>query len=210
MTRRRHLVIFAKAPRLGQVKRRLAAGIGASNALRFYRNNTARLLRRVARDRRWRCWLAITPDRAAHGSRFWRSGCERLPQGRGDLGRRMARPFAILPPGPVVIVGSDIPDIAPHHIATAFRLLARSDFVLGAATDGGYWLFGSRRRPLPRGVFAYVRWSSEHALADTLASLPPRSDVAFAATLHDIDDAAAYRRWHAISRRPSDAPAGAA
>jgi rSAM/selenodomain-associated transferase 1 len=195
MTQRRHLVIFAKAPRLGQVKRRLAAGIGASAALRFYRENTARLLRRVARDKRWRCWLAITPDRAAHGSRYWRSDCERLPQGRGDLGGRMARPFAILPPGSVVIIGSDIPDIAPHHIAAAFRLLDRNDFVLGPATDGGYWLFASRRRPLPRCVFADVRWSTEHALADTLVSLPRRSDMAFAVTLNDIDDAAAYRRW---------------
>jgi glycosyltransferase A (GT-A) superfamily protein (DUF2064 family) len=158
MRQGRHLVIFAKAPRLGQVKRRLAAGIGAIAALRFYRDNTARLLRRVARDRRWRCWIAMTPDSAAIGSRDWRAGCKRIGQGQGDLGRRMARPFAILPPGPIVIIGSDIPEIAPHHVAAAFRLLGGNDFVLGPARDGGYWLFGSRRRKLPDGVFADVRW----------------------------------------------------
>lgn len=203
MIPRRHLVIFAKAPRLGRVKHRLAAGIGAYAALRFYRDNTARLLRRVAHDPRWRCWIAVTPDSALIGSRDWRVRCERIGQGQGDLGRRMARPFAILPPGPVVIVGSDIPDIAPRHLAAAFRLLGGNDFVLGPAMDGGYWLFGSRRRPLPGGVFADVRWSTEHALADTLASLPLRSSVALAATLEDIDDVAAYRRWRARSNAVS-------
>jgi uncharacterized protein len=213
MRSRRHLVIFAKAPRRGQVKRRLAAGIGDAAALRFYRLNAARLLHRVARDRRWRCWIAMTPDRAAAGPRFWRSNAVRVRQGSGDLGRRMTRPFAILPPGPVVIIGSDIPDVAPHHLVAAFRLLDAHDFVLGPATDGGYWLFGSRRRPLPRGVFAGVRWSTEHALADTLASLPSRSRVALAATLDDIDNVVSYQRWRARDAAvspPSDAPAGAA
>ena len=209
MSWHRHLVIFAKLPRRGQVKRRLARGIGEAAALRFHRDNTARLLRLVARDRRWRCWLAITPDRAAGGARSWGGGVVRIPQGPGDLGRRMARPYASLPPGPVVIIGSDIPGIAPHHLAAAFRLLGAQDFVLGPATDGGYWLFGSRRRPLPRAVFAGVRWSTEHALADTLASLPGRCSVAFAATLDDIDDGEGYRRWQALSP-PSSAPAGGA
>jgi hypothetical protein len=52
-----------------------------------------------------------------------------------------------------------------------------------------------------------VRWSSEHALADTLRNVPPRWRVARAATLDDVDDGAAYRRW---LRRSADAPAGAA
>ena len=51
-----------------------------------------------------------------------------------------------LPPGPVVIIGSDVPGIRPHHIATAFRALGGSDAVLGPAIDGGYWLIGLKRR----------------------------------------------------------------
>ena len=197
--RGRHLVIFAKAPRLGGVKRRLAAGIGGLAALRFYREMTSRLLRRLGRDRRWRCWLFVTPDRATTGLSRWAAGVPRVRQGRGDLGQRMARPFASLPPGPVVIIGSDIPAIRPAHIEAAFRLLAGHDVVLGPATDGGYWLIGARRRPLPYGTFAGVRWSTEHALADTVASLPKRSRVAFTATLDDVDDAAAYERWKALT-----------
>jgi uncharacterized protein len=190
---------------LGRVKRRLAAEIGPLAALRFQRAATARLLRHVARDRRWQSWLALTPDRAVAGPRFWRVPCRRIAQGQGDLGARMARPFSRLPPGAVVVIGSDIPDIAASHIAAAFRLLGSNDLVFGPARDGGYWLIGGRR--LPRDLFAAVRWSSGHALADTLRNVPPRWRVARAATLDDVDDGAAYRRW---LRRSADAPAGAA
>jgi len=62
------------------------------------------------------------------------------------------------------------------------------------APDGGYWMIGLRRggRAVPAGLFGGVRWSSAHALADTVASLAPL-DVGFAATLRDVDEAADLR-----------------
>jgi hypothetical protein len=45
-----------------------------------------------------------------------------------------------------------------------------------------------------------VRWSSEHALADTLAHLAGRS-VGFVATLSDVDDAAGLARCGGFGRR---------
>jgi uncharacterized protein len=200
----RHLVVFAKAPRLGQVKSRLAAGIGALAALRFYRETTARVLRRLSRDPRWRTLVAVTPSRSI-GEPLWDPRVPRLDQGSGDLGQRMARVFRTLPPGPVVIVGSDIPELAPRHVVAAFRALGSRDAVFGPAADGGYWLVGLRRSPrLPTGLFAGVHWSSPHALADTRASLPRGFMVAFLETLEDVDDAEAYRRWRdraAVTRR---------
>jgi len=214
MTPTRHLVVFLKAPRLGQVKSRLAADIGALAALRFYRENGTRLLRRLRRDRRWRLWLAVTP-RSALGARFWEARLPRLDQGRGDLGQRMGRMFRVLPPGPAVIVGSDIPDITADHVASAFDALGASDAVFGPAADGGYWLVGLRRSPrIPAGLFDRVRWSSARALADTQASLPRGFQIALLRKLEDIDDGAAYARWRArVSRRSrasADAPGGAA
>jgi rSAM/selenodomain-associated transferase 1 len=191
----RHLVVFLRAPRLGRVKSRLAASIGALAALRFYRLATAQLLQRLARDRRWRCHVWITPDRAARRPP-WRATAEWRGQGGGDLGRRMARVFRTLPPGPAVIIGSDIPAIGQAHIAAAFRALGSHQAVFGPATDGGYWLVGLRRRPcLPQRLFEHVRWSSEHALADTLTGLPREMSVALLETLEDVDDAGAYARW---------------
>lgn len=190
---RRHLVVFAKAPALGRVKSRLAAGIGASAALAFYRSTLAALLRRVGRDRRWRTVLAVTPDRSAN-ARVWPAHLPRRPQGRGDLGVRMGRVFRVWERGPAIIIGADIPDITPAHIAQAFRALAGADAVFGPARDGGYWLVGLRRGPKPPDIFKNVRWSTKHTLSDTLANLKGRRVVQID-TLEDIDDVAAYRRW---------------
>lgn len=207
-------MIFLRTPRLGRVKSRLAAGIGALAALRFYRATAERLLRRMARDRRWRCHIALTPDRDVARARPWRVGAPYRGQGAGDLGQRMARSIREMPPGPVVIIGSDIPAIAPSHIAAAFAALGARETVFGPAEDGGYWLVGLRRRPkLPHRLFAGVRWSSPHALADTLGGLPRGMSVTFLERLDDIDDADAYARWRArLKRRKpvSNAPGGAA
>ncbi len=201
MRQQRHLVLFVKAPRLGAVKTRLAADIGALQAWRFYRSSVAGILRRLGRDRRWLCRLWVTPDRFARLGGPWPTGYGRRPQGSGDLGERMGRALATMPPGPVVIIGGDIPDIECGDIAQAFRALERRDMVFGPASDGGYWLVGARRRrPLPRGLFRHVRWSSRHALADTLASLGPRYSTALLRELDDIDHGDDYRRWRAAGR----------
>ena len=185
---RRTLILFVRLPRLGTGKKRLARDIGAVAALRFERLMLARSLRRLGRDQRWSLRLAVTPDRSA---RDWPLRLNVAPQGTGDLGRRMRRALAACPPGPAVLVGSDIPGVTAAHIAEAFALLRRHDVVFGRARDGGYWLVGCRHRPPDFGA---VRWSSRHALEDTLGNLPRRLSVGFAATLDDIDDGAAYRR----------------
>ncbi|MCH8183034.1 MAG: TIGR04282 family arsenosugar biosynthesis glycosyltransferase [Proteobacteria bacterium] len=206
--RQNHLVIFVRAPRIGAVKRRLAKDIGAYAAWRFYRFATAALLRRAG-DPRWRCWLAVTPDGFASGprfwgTRFWGGRYSGFGQGQGDLGRRMAAPVRDLPPGPVVIIGSDIPDLRREHIADAFAALSAADFVFGPAADGGYWLIGCKRRSmhedLRRTLFRGVRWSTRHALEDTLANVPPHRSVAFLETLHDIDTGEDFAAWR--KRRP--------
>jgi rSAM/selenodomain-associated transferase 1 len=177
--------VFARAPRLGTVKRRLAAGIGASAALRFYRATLGTTLRRLAADRRFRTVLAITPE----GSRGpWRRGLPTVGQGHGDLGARMHRAVRRHPRSRVAIVGADIPELRADDVAAALRKLRGCDACFGPAEDGGYWLaaLGPRR---PEKPFARVRWSGPHALADTLKNFR-RHSVVFARTLRDVDTAA--------------------
>jgi rSAM/selenodomain-associated transferase 1 len=198
MTRRNHLVLFARAPRLGRGKRRLARDVGDVAAWRFHRLTTARLLRRLGGDPRWTTWLAVTPDRAAVRARgLWEAPVRLMGQGPGDLGARLARTMRVMPPGPVVIVGADVPDVRPRHVARAFDLLGRHDAVLGPAEDGGYWLVGLRRRPAVRPPFEGVRWGGPHARADTVANLERRGmSVGFLETLSDVDTGADLRPHH--------------
>ena len=186
-------MLFVRWPQRGVGKRRLAREAGDGAAVRFERLMLALLVRRLGRDARWRMRLAITPDRAA--ARFAAASASPVvPQGRGDLGVRMRRMLAACPPGPVVLVGADLPQLRAAHIAEAFRLLGGNDLVFGPAADGGFWLVGARRSPRLPPLFGAVRWSSPHALADALENLPRRVSVGFAATLEDVDDAASLRR----------------
>ncbi|XDA98294.1 TIGR04282 family arsenosugar biosynthesis glycosyltransferase [Sulfitobacter sp. LCG007] len=185
---RRTLVVMLKEPRPGRVKTRLGRQIGMVDAAWWFRRQTRSLLRRL-RDPRWTLVLAVSPDREGLPSRVWPADLTRLPQGRGDLGARMARMLRSAPPGPVCVIGADIPGIDRSRIAEAFAALGAHDAVFGPAPDGGYWLVGFRRgRALPTALFANVRWSSAHALADTLAELGDHS-IAFVQTLRDVDDA---------------------
>lgn len=199
MTLEKHLVVFAKAPRLGRVKSRLARDIGPVAAWAYYRRQLAETSRCLAGAGRWRGWLAVTPDQAVFRDRPWPDHWDRISQGSGDLGQRMDRIMTVLPPGPVVIVGSDIPGIRPDQIKAAFRRLGDHDAVLGPAPDGGYWLVGLRRRPrLPR-AFDNVRWSTPHAMADTLANLANHRTVLLD-EMEDVDDGLSFARWR-LNRR---------
>jgi len=184
----RHLVLMGKAPRIGRVKTRLARGIGLVAAWNFYRRtlfSTAQKLKGPG----WTCWLATSPDLSRFTPRQWPKLWTLIAQGGGDLGHRMLKPWHDLPPGPVVVIGADIPHIQPQVIAAAFKVLRYNDFVFGPSTDGGYWLVGAKRTPRVVDLFEGVRWSTEHALSDTLANLPKGCTVGFVKTLSDVDEA---------------------
>lgn len=189
------LIVFVRAPLVGAVKRRLAAEIGAVAARRAYADMTRAVLRRVGRDPLWRTWLFVTPDWLVRHGRFWPSTLPRRPQGRGGLGHRMAAALASFPGRPAVLIGSDIPNVSADHIAAAFAALGTHDYVFGPAADGGYWLVGARPGAPVAHLFDNVRWSTPHALADTLSNIPPHRTYGLTATLQDVDDAESLAAW---------------
>ena len=198
---KKHLVVFARAPQVGAVKSRLARDVGVVRAWKFYRDTSRSLLHQVRDDRVWQTWIAVTPLRFVDSS-VWPRELSRFGQGGGDLGARMARPFVQLPPGPVVLIGSDIPNLRRMHIARAFGALDRADVVFGPAQDGGFWAVGMRRHPRPprqlvRSMFDGVRWSTPHALADATKNLAGRARIAHSDMLCDVDTGEDLARWRA-------------
>lgn len=190
-------IVFARVPRLGAVKRRLAREVGDRAALRFHATTLDRLLRRLARDRRFRTVAALTPS----GARMrLPAGVMRIDQERGDLGQRMAAAFARFPHQCVALLGSDIPDAGPDDVAAALRACAARGAAFGPAEDGGYWLV-AMAPSRPDRPFAGVRWSSPHALADTVANF--RRHPALLRLLADVDTAADLRMLQAAGEKRS-------
>jgi len=191
----RILVIMAKAPILGRVKTRLARDVGSVEATRFYRVALARLIRRLAADTRWQTVVAASPDVQALPDQRWLQDADAvMPQGEGDLGARMQRVFDTAPKGPVVIIGSDIPDISACHIAQAFKALGTNEAVMGPSVDGGYWLIGQKRMPKVLMPFENVEWSSGKERDQTLSNFGV-ARVAMLNDLSDVDSGADHLGW---------------
>jgi len=168
----RTLLIFAKAPRIGQVKTRLAEGVGAPRAVEIYRRLGREVVDRL-RSGSWHTVVCYDPPGALRAMEDW-LGVEALtfqPQEGEDLGARLSRAFqhASRQAGPMCVVGTDIPDLDGELVETAFRRLEAEDgpqVVLGPATDGGYYLL-ALRSPEPR-LFQGIRWSTSGVREETL------------------------------------------
>ncbi len=73
---------------------------------------------------------------------------ERIVQRGETLGERMSHVFNVLfgrGYDRVILVGTDIPQLLPGIIVSAFDALQQSDVVLGPTSDGGYYLVGKKR-----------------------------------------------------------------
>lgn len=177
------LVVFARAPVRGQVKTRLARGVGEDAALALHRAFLADVCA-AAEGVAARRVLAVAgdPDHAGLDG----LPLERVEQGEGDLGARMARALArYVADGPVCLIGCDAPTVPRAYLEEAFVRLGEVDLVVGPSTDGGYWLVGARR-PAPE-LFEDVAWGTEAVLPETLRRLRGRSH-ALLPFWYDVDD----------------------
>jgi rSAM/selenodomain-associated transferase 1 len=166
------LGIFAKWPYAGAVKTRLASATSPSWAARvadaFLRDVLARMSGIAARR-----VIAFAPDDAeALFAELAGAAYQLWPQPDGDLGCRMeaflhAR-FSSRSE-PVVLIGTDSPNLPVSYIERAFDALDRADVVLGPCSDGGYYLLGCAHG-VP-AVFRDIEWGTSRVLLDTITRL---------------------------------------
>lgn len=181
MTPSPRLVLFTRFPEPGQAKTRLIPALGAAGAAALHRRLTEQTLVTLrATGLEVEVWVTGAPFAAFAD---WLGAATFRLQGEGDLGARMAR---ALDPAPAIIVGSDLPDLAPAHVAAAVRLLARGHVALGPAEDGGYYLLGL---PAPAPfLFGTMDWGTDAVLAETLRRLGAHGQAhGLLPTLADLD-----------------------
>mgnify|MGYP002622972538 CR=1 FL=1 len=164
------LGIFAKQPKPGHVKTRLAKAIGDAAAAKladaFLKDTTQRFASIVDRQ-----VLAYTPAHT-EAQRYFRSlapsAGELWPQPAGDLGSRLAAFFetACSAAQFAAVIGADTPTLPVEFIAEAFERLSSCDCVIGPSTDGGYYLLALRQAT--PSLFENVDWGTEHVLQQTM------------------------------------------
>ncbi len=168
------LIIFAKAPIPGQVKKRLIPTLGANGAARLHQEMLEQKLL-MAHDNQIAplelyCW----PDRYHP---YFQEIQSRYPmqlhsQQGADLGERMADAMqrSINGQGSTVLIGTDSPPLDSTYLTQAFQTLQDGvEAVIGPAEDGGYILIGLSR--FDRHIFDSIKWGNDEVYVQTLSKL---------------------------------------
>lgn len=192
-------IVFAKAPRSGEVKTRLIPLLGADGAAALHRQLVHRTLVTATDADLGPVELRVAPDinDAFLQECARRFGVALTPQCGDDLGARLCTAFddGLARHARVIIVGTDCPVLTSQHLCDAHSALERgNDAVLIPAEDGGYALIGLNR--CDDGLFSDIAWGGDTVLAATrerLKALKWRWHEL--ETLWDIDRPDDYRRW---------------
>lgn len=164
-----HLLVFAKAPRVGLVKSRLADSIGQEPACRAYERLLAVLAHNLTTLQNVTVYHS-PPDGVADLRSYFPRHWHYSPQAGDDLGARLTHAVTeAFTAGStrVCVIGSDCPYLNSEDITAAWTSLDDHDVALGPATDGGYWLIALNKAE-PR-LFESINWSSNVVLQQTLA-----------------------------------------
>lgn len=115
-------------------------------------------------------------------------------QCEGNLGERMLH--VLSQADHAMIVGADVPAVPIEYLREIFD--SPADVTLGPTEDGGYYAIACRAPVDPR-MFDGVRWSTEHAFADTVrAAEACGKRVAFGRECWDVDSFEDLQRWRDV------------
>lgn len=178
------LLIFTRNPELGKVKTRLAEDVGDQAAFDIY---NFLLQHTVSVTKNLNVTKEVHYSEKAEPEDIWDNKIyhKKLQQGN-ELGSRMQHAFEEgFKNGfkNIIIIGSDLYDLAQEDLEAAFEALEHNEVVIGPAEDGGYYLLGMKKSE-PQ-LFKNKNWGTPTVLSDTLKDLqgknigllPPKNDI---------------------------------
>ena len=181
------LIVFYKALIKGTIKTRIAETLGENNTLFLYKAMLSDLKNNIKKLEPITHPMVNTG--AEKESLFWENSSV---QCCGDLGQRMEHAFTdAFTRGKerVLLIGSDIPEINSSLLISLFKMLDRSDLVLGPSFDGGYYCIGFKRETFNPTLFHDIPWSTEEVLNLTMKKAYSENlTTALGPVLQDFDN----------------------
>jgi rSAM/selenodomain-associated transferase 1 len=204
------LMVFARVPERGRVKTRLATELGEDRALALYDAMLQDLLEAArAATSEHSVEVLWTASAAMDGAEIRKlfHGFDLAMQCGRNLGERLTLAFheriVFYRAGKVIAIGTDDPTMSSDLLEHAFALLESCDWVIGPASDGGYYLIGCRAGSFDVRVFEGIDWGQSDVLARTLSKLKELEEtVALLPTRSDLDvpeDVRAFSRERAAN-----------
>ncbi len=225
------LVVFARYPEVGKCKTRLIAAVGPQGAADLHEKMTRHTLawaRQLSRgwsagktgqeEPRATTLPAMQPHvevrfaggNAAGMRQLFGDDLSYVPQGEGDLGRKMRSAVEChLSAGAkrVVVVGTDCPQLTAPYIRAAYERLNTHSVCIAPAYDGGYTAIGircdagcSQRETVLNTLFDGIDWGSQRVLNQTVAGLS-RIEATFSLlpVLSDVDYPEDLSVWQQVA-----------
>ncbi|HEY3149808.1 MAG TPA: TIGR04282 family arsenosugar biosynthesis glycosyltransferase [Dongiaceae bacterium] len=204
------IAIMAKAPSAGRTKTRLSPLLSPEEAKDLgccFLQDMTRNLASAAREVPLDAYIAFAPagSEAAFGSIVeggtgfvLADGNAPAPAGVEGFGRcllQAARSLFEIGYGAAGLLNSDSPTLPTALLVRAARLLLEMEdkVVLGASSDGGYYLLGMTAPHA--NLFRNIDWSTEHVARQTRRRAGEIGlKLADLDTWYDVDDAASLRR----------------
>jgi rSAM/selenodomain-associated transferase 1 len=199
----RRLLVFARVPELGRVKTRLAKSIGDEKALAVYEAMLRDVLTSIGGHAAGtEVEVMWAPTETACGETLHRAFGEHVlaMQTGPTLGERLAMAFSerffFHRTETIIAIGVDDPLLDRGAIDHAFSLLDSCEWVIGPASDGGYYLIGCRAAAFDSSMFRDVEWGTDAVLETTRERIRKReATLAVLPLRHDIDVEEDLRRF---------------
>jgi rSAM/selenodomain-associated transferase 1 len=187
----RCILFFVRNPERGDVKTRLAATLGQNVARDLYCCFILDMLSALESTGFPIIICYYPADAFDDLKRIVGEGYAFQPQYGEDLGERMKNgmiDFFAQGFDPVIVIGSDIPDLPVAYIRESFAALETYDSVIGPSLDGGYYLIGFKQEGFLPGAFQGIGWGTDTVLIRTLDILRNNQRTAYLLPpLQDID-----------------------
>ncbi len=202
------VILFTRYPLAGKCKTRLIPALGEDGAAKIHRILTARTLEILkAQPVRERGALRIYYDGGSlQKMEDWLGKDLCYTKQRGNtLGERMEQAFTdnSAKEHPIILIGSDCPDLSEALLLDALAALNDHDMVIGPAHDGGYYLIGMTQqtnRTSCGQLFSNIPWSTADVFSKTILQAEEQKlSIHILPTLHDIDTPEDLRYFHHYS-----------
>lgn len=173
------VIIFAKKPKLGQVKTRIAEETSARFAYEFSKVCFLDLVNKISNSDYYDLIIGVdsSSDLLWFQKNFSLDGIVikyREEKNKQQIqSNKFEEIFSILLGKngynykKALLIPMDMPFISEEDLITAFARLDQKKFVLGPEINGGIYLIGIKT-PYKKGIFKGIRWSSSHSFEDLL------------------------------------------
>lgn len=181
------LVIFAKYPEPGKVKKAIGAEIGMEESAELCSAFIKDLINEHS-DRDYDVYLSFIGHEYKEDYRSMFPNAILYVQRGKDMTTNVQYSFEDLLDDyeKVALIGSDVPDLPSDKVVKAFNALEKYDVVLGPSEDGGYYLVALKK---PHDIFQDLPWGKQDLLAVQKEILKKKNlACALLEELPDVDD----------------------